>query len=289
MATIEVKVPDIGGQDVPVIELLVKVGDVVRQDQGLVTLESDKATMEVPASAAGVVRELKVGLGDKLSQGSVVAILETEAAAVTSASGDEAPARTQGDGPTLSTLLLGGLGVVVLALMLVYLLKPGWLGLETDTAPSREASANDTPAAPAPATTDSAPAPAAASSPGASTATPPSAHIPSPNPSTPPAPAGAPAQASVPESPKSPLRLVVAPTGRCWVQVTADGQMRVAREVSAGERITVDAAERLQVVVGDPGNLAYELNGRPGKSLGGAGAVARATILPATVAQFQAP
>ena len=54
MATIEVKVPDIGGQDVPVIELLVKVGDVVRQDQGLVTLESDKATLEVPSSAAGV-------------------------------------------------------------------------------------------------------------------------------------------------------------------------------------------------------------------------------------------
>ena len=55
---IEVKVPDIGGyDDVPVIELLVAVGDTVKQDQGLVTLESEKATMEVPASAAGVVRE----------------------------------------------------------------------------------------------------------------------------------------------------------------------------------------------------------------------------------------
>ena len=82
MATIELKVPDIGGyDDVPVIELLVKVGDTVRQDQGLVTLESDKATMEVPASAAGVIKELKVRIGDKLSEGSVVAILETEAAA----------------------------------------------------------------------------------------------------------------------------------------------------------------------------------------------------------------
>jgi dihydrolipoamide dehydrogenase len=63
--TIELKVPDIGGyDDVPVIELLVKVGDSVARDQGLVTLESDKATMEVPASQAGVVRELKVKLGD---------------------------------------------------------------------------------------------------------------------------------------------------------------------------------------------------------------------------------
>ena len=78
MATIEVKVPDIGGyDDVPVIELLVKVGDTVKQDQGLVTLESDKATMEVPSSAAGVIKELKVKLGDKLAQGSVVAIIET--------------------------------------------------------------------------------------------------------------------------------------------------------------------------------------------------------------------
>jgi dihydrolipoamide dehydrogenase len=79
---IEVKVPDIGGyDDVPVIELLVKVGDTVKQDQGLVTLESEKATMEVPASASGVVTELKVKLGDKLSEGSVVAIIESDAAA----------------------------------------------------------------------------------------------------------------------------------------------------------------------------------------------------------------
>ena len=76
--TIEVKVPDIGGyDDVPVIEVLVAVGDTVAKDQGLVTLESDKATMEVPSSAAGVVRELKVKVGDKLSEGSVVAIVET--------------------------------------------------------------------------------------------------------------------------------------------------------------------------------------------------------------------
>ncbi len=80
--TIEVKVPDIGGyDDVPVIELLVAVGDVVKKDQGLVTLESDKATMEVPSSAAGKIVELKVKVGDKLSEGSVVAILEAEGAA----------------------------------------------------------------------------------------------------------------------------------------------------------------------------------------------------------------
>ena len=81
---------------------------------------------------------------------------------------------------------------------------------------------------------------------------------------------------------------MVAPTGRCWVQVSADGQMRVAREVAAGERLTIDAAERLQIVVGDAGKLAYELNGRPGKPLGAAGRVARATIVPSTVSQFQA-
>ena len=73
----EARVPDIGDYDgVPVIELLVAVGDTVKQDQGLVTLESDKATMEVPAPFAGVVRELKVKVGDKLSEGSVVAMIE---------------------------------------------------------------------------------------------------------------------------------------------------------------------------------------------------------------------
>ncbi|HEY5613191.1 MAG TPA: dihydrolipoyllysine-residue acetyltransferase [Lysobacter sp.] len=73
----EARVPDIGGYDgVPVIELLVAVGDTVKQDQGLVTLESDKATMEVPAPFAGVVRELKVKLGDSLAEGSVVALIE---------------------------------------------------------------------------------------------------------------------------------------------------------------------------------------------------------------------
>ncbi|MBP8909736.1 MAG: dihydrolipoamide acetyltransferase, partial [Pseudoxanthomonas sp.] len=66
----EALVPDIGDySDVPVIEVLVAVGDSVSKDQGLVTLESDKATMEVPAPFAGVVRELKVKVGDSLSEG----------------------------------------------------------------------------------------------------------------------------------------------------------------------------------------------------------------------------
>ena len=78
----EARVPDIGGHgDVPVIELLVKPGDTVARDQGLVTLESDKATMEVPSPFAGVVRELKVKLGDTLSEGGLVAIIEIAAEA----------------------------------------------------------------------------------------------------------------------------------------------------------------------------------------------------------------
>ncbi|HEY5805120.1 MAG TPA: dihydrolipoyl dehydrogenase [Lysobacter sp.] len=86
MATIEVKVPDIGDYDgVPVIELLVAVGDTVKKDQGLVTLESDKATMEVPSSADGVVKELKVKVGDKVAEGAVIAILESAGAAAESA------------------------------------------------------------------------------------------------------------------------------------------------------------------------------------------------------------
>src|SRR5690606_32466296 len=83
---IEVKVPDIGGyDDVPVIEVLVAVGDTVAKDQGLVTLESDKATMEVPSSAAGVVKEVKVKVGDTVSEGAVVVVLEGEGEATAGA------------------------------------------------------------------------------------------------------------------------------------------------------------------------------------------------------------
>nr|WP_182532485.1 dihydrolipoyllysine-residue acetyltransferase [Dokdonella fugitiva] len=77
MAVQEAKVPDIGNYtNVPVIEVLVKVGDTVTRDQGLVTLESDKATMEVPAPFDGVVREIKVKVGDEISEGTVVALVE---------------------------------------------------------------------------------------------------------------------------------------------------------------------------------------------------------------------
>jgi dihydrolipoamide dehydrogenase len=77
---IEVKVPDIGGsKDVPIIELLAAVGDTIRKDQGLITLESDKATMEVPSSAAGILKEWKLKVGDTASEGQVIALIEATA------------------------------------------------------------------------------------------------------------------------------------------------------------------------------------------------------------------
>jgi len=82
MALIEVKVPDIGDFDeVAVIELLVKPGDTVKAEQSLITVESDKASMEIPSSTAGVVKELRVALGDKVKEGSVVLVVEAEGAA----------------------------------------------------------------------------------------------------------------------------------------------------------------------------------------------------------------
>ena len=78
---VEVKVPDIGDfTDIPVIEILVKVGDTIKKEDSLVSLESDKATMEVPSSHAGVVKEIKVKLGDKVSMGSPVLVIEESAA-----------------------------------------------------------------------------------------------------------------------------------------------------------------------------------------------------------------
>ena len=93
----EVKVPDIGNYtNVPVIEVLVKPGDSVTKDQGLVTLESDKATMEVPSTVAGVVKELKVKLGDEVSEGTVVAVIEADGAgAAPAAAKAEAPAKAE--------------------------------------------------------------------------------------------------------------------------------------------------------------------------------------------------
>ena len=93
MALVEVKVPDIGDfKEVEVIELLVKPGDTVAVDQSLLTVESDKASMEIPSSHAGVVKELKVKLGDKVAEGSLVLVLEAAGAAVPAASASPAAA-----------------------------------------------------------------------------------------------------------------------------------------------------------------------------------------------------
>src|SRR5712672_608112 len=82
MATQEVKVPDIGDfKDVPVIQVFVKAGDEVKAEDPLVSLESDKATMDVPSPAAGKVKELKIKVGDRVSEGRVILVLETAGAA----------------------------------------------------------------------------------------------------------------------------------------------------------------------------------------------------------------
>src|SRR5437660_3340555 len=96
MSTIEVKVPDIGDfKDVPVIEVFVKAGDTVKAEDPLVTLESDKATMDVPSPSAGTVKELKVKLGDKISEGSVILTLDAEGAAAATPKPAQKPASPQ--------------------------------------------------------------------------------------------------------------------------------------------------------------------------------------------------
>jgi pyruvate dehydrogenase E2 component (dihydrolipoamide acetyltransferase) len=95
MALVEVKVPDIGDfKDVAVIELLVKPGDTVKAEQSLITVESDKASMEIPSSHSGVVKELKVAIGDKVNEGTLLLMLEAEggAAAAPAAASTPAPA-----------------------------------------------------------------------------------------------------------------------------------------------------------------------------------------------------
>jgi pyruvate dehydrogenase E2 component (dihydrolipoamide acetyltransferase) len=90
---VEVKVPDIGDfKDIPVIEILVKVGDTIKKEDSLVSLESDKATMEVPSSVNGVVKEIKVALGDKISEGAVVVIVEVNDAVAAKPADVVAPA-----------------------------------------------------------------------------------------------------------------------------------------------------------------------------------------------------
>ena len=91
--TIEIKVPDIGGHDnVPVIEVMVKVGDTVAKEQSLITLESDKATMEIPSSAAGVIKEFKLKVGDEVSEGTLIAVVEASEGASAEAPKAAAPA-----------------------------------------------------------------------------------------------------------------------------------------------------------------------------------------------------
>ena len=104
---IEIKVPDIGDyKDVPVIEVHIKPGDTIEKEQSLVTLESDKATMDVPSSHSGVVKEVKVKIGDSISEGSVVLLLEGSEAPINTATNTPAPTqapasvKTQAPAPT---------------------------------------------------------------------------------------------------------------------------------------------------------------------------------------------
>src|SRR5919197_4870895 len=95
MARREVKVPDIGDfKDVPIIQVFVKPGDSVKVEDPLITLESDKATMDVPSPAAGTVQELKVKVGDRVSEGLVILVLEAAEAA-----GAERPSAAAGPAP----------------------------------------------------------------------------------------------------------------------------------------------------------------------------------------------
>src|SRR5215470_16537943 len=93
MALVEVKVPDIGDfKDVEVIELLVKPGDTVKKEQSLITVESDKASMEIPSSHEGIVKELLVKLGDKVGEGSAVLKLDAQGGAAATAAPAASPA-----------------------------------------------------------------------------------------------------------------------------------------------------------------------------------------------------
>src|SRR3954470_23241129 len=95
MALVEIKVPDIGDfEKVAVIELLVKPGDTIKAEQSLLTVESDKASMEIPSSHAGVVKELRVKLGDDVAEGSVIAVVEVAGSAAAAA-----PAPAQASAP----------------------------------------------------------------------------------------------------------------------------------------------------------------------------------------------
>jgi|SRR5450830_929198 len=111
MSTVEVKVPDIGDfKEVEVIELLVKVGDTIKVDQSLITVESDKASMEIPSSHAGVIKELRVKLGDKIAEGSLLLIVEAEGVAAVPAA--PAPAAAPAAAPAPATAPAASAAVV---------------------------------------------------------------------------------------------------------------------------------------------------------------------------------
>ena len=98
--SIEINVPDIGGDEVEVTEILVSVGDKVEVEQSLLTVEGDKASMEVPAAQAGTVKEIKVNEGDTVTTGSLIMIFEGESAGEEKAS--QAPAKTENVAPAAS-------------------------------------------------------------------------------------------------------------------------------------------------------------------------------------------
>src|SRR5256885_15361111 len=100
MSTVEIKVPDIGDfKDVPIIEVFVKPGDAVKAEDPLIALESDKATMDVPSPSAGTVKDLKVKVGDRVSQGKVILVLDAAGDAKAAA----APKPSGGNGQSAAT------------------------------------------------------------------------------------------------------------------------------------------------------------------------------------------
>ncbi|MBC3808868.1 dihydrolipoyl dehydrogenase [Undibacterium seohonense] len=106
---VEVKVPDIGDfKEVEVIELMVKVGDTVKVDQSLITVESDKASMEIPSSHAGVVKEIKVKVGDKVAEGSLLVLVEGVGATASVVAAPAAPAQTAPATPTIAAPAASG-------------------------------------------------------------------------------------------------------------------------------------------------------------------------------------
>ena len=122
MALVEIKVPDIGDfAEVAVIELMVKVGDTIKVDQSIITVESDKASMEIPSSHAGVVKELKVAMGDKVKEGSLVLMLEASGEAAVAA-----PAAATAPAPAIaSNSSTAGVNVAPVATQTVALVASG--------------------------------------------------------------------------------------------------------------------------------------------------------------------